>query len=344
MQAAIITGRGRVELQEFPEPEPAVEGVVVDVRYCGICGTDVHAYQSGDPYPPALCGHEWTGAVSKLGAGVSDLREGDRVTVAIKPPCGACLECRAGHEDNCRRALNAQGGGDRCGSDHGGFAPSIAVSADRVARVPAGLSDEAAAQVEPVTVAYHAVRRSGLRLGDRVLVQGAGPIGLYTLQWVRAAGAAEVFVVESSPARQQLAQELGATQVFAPGEEARQAVLDRTEGLGIDTVFECVGRPETLQTAADFARTGASLMVIGLSDLDAPVKPSVWLRKELTVACSMGYHHTEFERAMAMMAEGRVIADPLHSRTVGMTGIEAAISELAAGPSQDVKILLDPRA
>ena len=84
-------------------------------------------------------------------------------------------------------------------------------------------------------------------------------------------------------------------------------------------------------------------MVIGLSDLDAPIKPSVWLRKELTVACSMGYHHTEFERAMAMMAEGRLRADPLHSRTVGMDGIEAAMGELAAGPSQDVKILLDPR-
>lgn len=345
MQAGIIEGQGELALRDFSRPEPSGDdGIVVDVRFCGICGTDVHAYQFGGPYPAALCGHEWAGTVSAVGRGVDRVREGDRVCVAVLPPCGRCTECRAGHEDWCLPAMNSLGGGDPLGSRHGGFAPSIAVSAARVALVPDGVSDVAAAQVEPATVAFHAVRRSGLRLGDFTVVQGAGPIGLFTLQWARAAGAGELVVIEGVPERQRLARDLGAVHVFAPGEEATAFVQESTRGLGADAVFECVGRPETIQTAVDFARRGASLMIVGLSHQDALIRPGIWLSKELSVGCSIAYHHTEFERVMAMMLDGRVRADPLHTRTVGLQELASAVEGLASGGSTDVKVLLDPRA
>ena len=345
MQAGIITGRHQLEMLEFPEPDPSPEGgIVVDIRFCGVCGTDVHAYQYGGPYPKALCGHEWAGTVSKIARGVSRVREGDRVCVSILPPCGECVQCRSGHQEWCTPAMNSLGGLDPCGSVHGGFAESIAVSAARVAHVPDGLSDEAAAQVEPATVAYHGGRRSGLRLGDFSVVQGAGPIGLFTLQWAKAAGAGEIVVVEGAPARQELARQLGATQVCSPGEEAMAVVMERTGGLGADVVFECVGRPETIQTAVDFARRGASLMIIGLSHQDALIRPGIWLVKEVAADCSIAYHHAEFERAMAMMLDGRVLAEPLHTRTVGLSALEKAMGDLAEARTPDVKILLDPRA
>jgi len=341
MQAGIITGKGQLELREFPDPDPRPGGVVVDIRYCGICGTDVQAYQHGGEYQAALCGHEWAGTVSKVAAGVDRVREGDRVCVSIRPACGECAECRAGHGDWCLPAMMGLGGGDPAGSSrHGGFAPAIAVGANRVAKVPRELSDEAAAQVEPATVAYHGVRMSSLRLGDFTVVQGAGPIGLFTLQWVRAAGAGELVVVEPAPERAALARSLGATLVCTP-EEVRELVAERTGGLGADAVFECVGRPDTIQSAADLARRGASLTIIGLSHRPASISPGSFLMKELDLHCSIAYQHAEFDRAMAMMAEGRVRADPIHTGTVGMDGLESAIQGLAAG-SKDTKILLDP--
>jgi (R,R)-butanediol dehydrogenase/meso-butanediol dehydrogenase/diacetyl reductase len=343
MQAGVITGKGVFELREVPEPDPLADGVVVDIRYCGICGTDVQAYQYGGDYPAALCGHEWAGTVSKAAAGVSRVKEGDRVCVSIRPPCGECNECRAGHGDWCVPAMMGLGGADPGGSRaHGGFAPSIAVGANRVAKVPRALSDEAAAQVEPATVAYHGVRMSGLRLGDFAVVQGAGPIGLLTLQWVRAAGAADVVVVEPAPERRAIARRLGATDVVAP-EEAGEWVSERTGGLGADSVFECVGRPDTIQSAADFARRGARLTLIGLSHRPASIDPGSFLMKELDVHCTIAYQHSEFETAMAMMADGRVRAEPIHTSTVGLAGLESAIQDLAAGAAE-TKILLDPRA
>jgi len=343
MRAGVITGMGAFELRELPEPDPRPEGVVVDIRYCGICGTDVQAYQHGGAYPAALCGHEWAGTVSKVAAGVTRVKEGDRVCVSIRPACGECAECRAGHGDWCVPAMMGLGGSDPAGSRaHGGFAPSIAVGANRVAPVPRGLSDEAAAQVEPATVAYHGVRKSGMRLGDFAVVQGAGPIGLLTLQWVRAAGAGELVVVEPARERRAIAEVLGATTVVTP-EEAKAVVQERTGGLGADAVFECVGRPDTIQTAGDFARRGARLTIIGLSHRPATFDPGVFLMKELDVHCSIAYQHAEFETAMAMMADGRVRAEPIHTATVGLDGLESAIQGLAAGTAE-TKVLLDPRS
>ena len=258
MLAALITGKDTVELREFPDPTPASTGVVVDIAFCGICGTDVHAYQSGRPYNPAICGHEWSGTVSAIGAEVSSFSEGDRVVVAVAPSCGRCTACHRGQTDRCEVTFLSALGRDPLAPPHGGFAPRIAVAAARVVKTDPALTDEQAAQVEPTTVAFHAVRTSALRLGDIAVIQGAGPIGLGTMQWVRAAGAGQVIVVEPNEQRRALALELGAHLAVAPGEEADQAIRERTHGLGADIVYECVGRPFAVQSAVDLAPSRGS--------------------------------------------------------------------------------------
>ena len=343
MLAALITGKGRLELREFPDPTPSSSGVVVDIAYCGICGTDLHAYQSGRPYNPAICGHEWAGTVSAVGAAVKGLREGDRVVVAAPPACGACVACRAGHAERCQVVFLAALGRDAEAPPHGGFAPRIAVAASRVVATDPGLTDEQAAQVEPMTVAFHAVRTSHLRLGDVAVVQGAGPIGLGTLQWVRAAGASRVIVVEPSAGRRALAAELGAHDVVEPGPLAQQMILERTHGLGADIVYECVGRPFAVQSAVDLARRGGSMCLIGLADDDAPITPSSWLVKEVSVTSSLAYFHEEFEMSMAMIADGRVRVEPMHSSTIGLDGLSVVLEELAGGSAVHTKVLVDPR-
>ena len=223
MHAALITGSGKVELREFPEPEPVANGAVVDIAFCGICGTDIHAFQTGAPYNPAICGHEWTGIVTAIGREVSRLSEGDRVVVAVPPACGHCAACRAGQASHCSTSFLVMLGRDPLAPPHGGFAPRIPVGATRLLLADPTLDDETLAQVEPTTVAFHAVRRSGVRLGDTAVVQGAGPIGLTTLQWVRAAGAGQIIVVEPNARRRVLAAELGATVTVTPAEAEAQA-------------------------------------------------------------------------------------------------------------------------
>lgn len=344
MHAALITGKEQVELIEFDEPVPAADGVVVDITYCGVCGTDVHHFQSGRPYTPSVCGHEWVGALSAVGGDVKGLSEGDRVVVATPPACGQCGPCGAGHPDICATVFMVTLGRDPGAPPHGGFAPRLAVPQGRVVKANPDISDIEAAQVEPATITYHAVRRSGINLGDIAVIQGAGPIGLTTLQWVRAAGAGEVIVIEPGEARRAMAMTLGATVAVGPGDEATELVRERTHGLGADIVYECAGLPSTIQTAVDFARRGGELSIIGLAEGDAPISPTAWLIKEITATAALGYYHEEFEQVMGLIADGRMQLAPMHSATVGLDGLQQALADLASGSSGATKVLVDPRA
>jgi (R,R)-butanediol dehydrogenase/meso-butanediol dehydrogenase/diacetyl reductase len=342
MYAALITGKETVELREFPDPTPAPTGVVVDIAFCGICGTDIHAYQSGREYTPAICGHEWSGTVSAIGSDVKSVDEGDRVVVSIASACGRCASCRQGQAGYCQRAFLSAVGRDALAPAHGGFAPRIAVAADRVTQTDPGLTDDQAAQVEPATVAFHAVRTSHLRLGDTAVIQGGGPIGLATMQWVRAGGAGNVIVVEPNPQRRELAIQLGAHHAVEPGAAADELIKEFTHGLGADIVYECVGRGFALQSAVDLARRGGSMCLVGLPHEESPVTVGTWLVKEIRTTSSLAYVREEFDMAMGMIADGRVQVEPLHTSTVSLDGLAAALADLASGTSTQAKVLVNP--
>jgi len=341
MRVALITGTRRVDLVEFPTPTPSDEGVVVDVSLCGICGTDLHAYTTGREYNPAICGHEWTGVVSAKGASASRFTEGDRVVVGVPPACGTCEFCSAGHTAHCSTTRGFAHGRDAQAPAHGGFAPQIAVHQDRVIHAHPSLSDEALAQVEPFTVSFHAVARSGLHEGDIAVVQGAGPVGLTTLQCVAAAGASELIVIEPGAARRALALDLGATHSVHP-DDAAEFILERTNGLGADIVYECVGATATVQSAVDLARRGGTMCLIGLAHGDVPIKPRTWLGKEITVTSALAYLHDEFEQTMEMIASGQFEVDAIHTSTTRLDGLAAALEDLASGQTTQTKVLLNP--
>ncbi len=250
MRVGLITGKHELALREFDTPSPEPGKAVVEIARCGICGTDVHAYAHGGPYSPAICGHEWSGTVSATGAGVDGVREGDRVAIGIAPACGRCALCLAGAPAQCTTVLASMLGLDPMAPPHGGFAPALAVDAKRLYVLRAEIGDEEAALLEPATVVVHALRRTPVRVGEPVVVLGAGPIGLLALQLARSAGAGAVVVLEPEPTRAKLAQTLGATEVLAPDaadlEERLRAVCGEA---GPELVLECAGVPSTSQQA-----------------------------------------------------------------------------------------------
>ena len=187
------------------------------------------------------------------------------------------------------------------------------------------------------------MRRSRITAGDTVVVQGAGPIGLFAVQFARAAGAGQVLVVEPSDARRRVSLELGASLALTP-DDAADGVLSVTRGIGADVVIECAGVPSLLQTAADLARSGGVVSLLSFLAQPATINAGRWLAKELTVIASNAFTHDDFRRSMTFLADGRVKAGPLHSRTVPLDALETTLRELAAGGSEDIKVLVDPRA
>jgi (R,R)-butanediol dehydrogenase/meso-butanediol dehydrogenase/diacetyl reductase len=343
VQAALITGAGQVELRDFAVLPPPPGTVTVDISLCGICGTEIASFRDGHLHSPAVCGHEWTGTVTAVGAGVVDRREGDRVVAGVAPCCGRCAECRAGLGDHCRVVLDVVRGRDPLAPPHGGFARSITVDAARVLPAHPGLSDEEAAQVEPASVAFHGVRRCGVAPGDTVVVQGAGPIGLLVAQFARAAGAGRVVVVEPSPDRRRLALALSADLAVAPGEEAAELVREQTRGLGADVVLECAGLPPLLQTAVDLTRRGGTVGLLSYIAQPVTIDAARWMAKEVRVVGAVAFTHEDVLRSMAFLADGRVRVGPLHTRTVGLEDLPHTLGALSAGRSDDVKVLVDPR-
>ena len=342
MRAGVIRGKHQFELAEVDEPRATEDHVVVDILRCGVCGSDVHAYVEGWPYAPGICGHEWVGVVRELGAGVTHVHEGDRVAGGVAPGCGRCLECRSSMTDYCSAARATYSG--RLAPRSGGFARSMALHAARLCPVPASLTDDDAALMEPASVALHGVRRSRLRVGDVACVVGCGPIGLLALQCARIAGAGHVVAVEPDAGRRAKALEVGADSAVAPGAELRDHLNALTGGLRADIAFDCAGVPVTLQQSIDMVRRGGSVCMIGVSGEAASVSPMRWLGKEVSVDTAMVFSLEEMRIVGGLIADGRLRVRPLHEQTVTLDALGQTIDDLANRRIDAVKVLVDPTA
>lgn len=339
---ATVAKPHELDISEVEIPEPAPGQVVVKIRYCGVCGTDVHGFETPEMLPPAVFGHEWTGTVVATGSHVGTVSVGQRVTAGVGPPCGSCAMCRKGYAEHCDTAFAEANGISPGAPPHGGFATHLAVSERRVVPVLDELSDEQAGLVEPTAVTFHAVKRTGFRLGSTVVVQGAGPIGLLTAQHARAAGAGGTIISEPVEARRQAARAFGFADVFEPGDGFTAAILEATDGLGADVVFECTGVAALLQPSAALVRRGGTLSLLGYPITDSSVSYGDWQSRELRVVGSLAYNHEDFLGAMRSIASGAVDVAPLITGTVGLDGLADVLTDLASGKTSHAKVLVDP--
>jgi (R,R)-butanediol dehydrogenase/meso-butanediol dehydrogenase/diacetyl reductase len=251
MPAAVYVGDGALEVHDIPVPELHDEGALVEVSHCGICGTDLHFVLERMGRHGAVFGHEWSGTVVALGSAASTtVPPGTHVVVADRAGCGTCRACRAGRPSVCldRATPNFFGG-------TGAFTRYMHVDAARLLPLPAGLSLRSAALTEPVAIAMHALSLSGVGPDDRVLVTGAGPVGLLMVAVLKAAGIDDITVSEPAPARRERAAALGAATV-EPG-SLPPAPMGRPVGEPFTYVFECSGRAAAAEAALDGLRAAA---------------------------------------------------------------------------------------
>ncbi len=334
MKAAVFRGAGEVGVTDVPVPELADDEVLIHVAYCGICGSDVEAYQTGMYEPGLIIGHEMSGTIAATGIAAGAWRVGERVTVNDSIACLDCPSCRQGRLDTCESVT-------MIGVTHdGALAEYVKVQARSVHRLPGAVSLREAALIEPLTIALHGLRRSRLKVGDVALVCGAGPIGLFTLQAARLAGARAVAVTEVDGCRAALARDLGATVVIDPTRENVSLVLSGlTEGQGPDVIYVCTGAPAAFSDAVSLVRKGGQIFALGVCVEPVEMDLMSVVMGDLSIeGCMCG--RAEFPAAIDLVAQGRVAVEPLISHQIDLDDVVEGI-ELAATPgSGAVKVLV----
>jgi L-iditol 2-dehydrogenase len=343
MKALVLAAYNRLEIQDRPTPEIGANDVLLRVAACGICGSDVHGMDgsTGRRQPPIVMGHEAAGVIARLGTNVAGWSEGDRVTFDSTVNCGRCWFCRRGQINLCDNRQIVGVACDECRRD-GAFAEYVAVPQHILYRLPDLLSFRQAAMVEPVAVAVHAVGRSGVRLGDTTVVVGAGVIGLFLVQALRAAGCSRIIAVDLDQRKLDLACKLGADEALRSDmTDVAAEVLRRTGGRGADVAIEAVGIATTVQTAVACLRKGGQLTLVGLlaSKVELPMQAIV--TRELTINSSY-ISCGEYPACLDLIARGTIDVDPLMSAVAPLADGPAWFQRLRDGGEGLIKVILEP--
>ena len=333
----------RLVLEEVPQPSLQPEEVLVRVRACGICGSDVHGFDgsTGRRIPPIIMGHEAAGEIARVGPAVTGWKEGDRVTFDSTVSCGHCWHCRRGEVNLCdhRRVLGVSCEDYR---RQGAFAEYVAVPARILYRLPDALPFEQAALVEAVSVAVHAVERTPLALDASVAVFGTGMIGLLVVQVLRVAGCGKIIGIDMDEDRLRLAKRLGATHTLLASQPDWLAQLRAlTDGRGVDAAFEVVGLPATVRNAVDAVRKGGSVTLVGnvAPQVELPLQTVVTRELTLFGSCASA---GEYPACLDLIAGGKINVTEFISATPPLSEGAQWFDRLHAGEKGLMKVILKP--
>ncbi len=327
MAAAVYVGDGKIEVQDLAVPQPGPGEVLVEVSHCGICGTDLHLVLEQYARPGSVLGHEWAGTVAACGPGVHGWNVGDRVVAGPTPGCGECRACRSGRPSVCLRRPPP----DLLDFSRGAFTRFKTVAAERLLGVPPALSTRAAALTEPTAIALHTVNLAGVSSADRVLVTGAGPVGLLTTAVLRARGVDDITVSEPAPLRRDRALAVGARSVVEPDALGR-APMGRPVAEPFTVAFECSGNARAAEAALDQLDYAGTLVFVGTGH-DAPrVNHNRVIVLELTIIGAYNYDAEGFAPALELLASGALPLDALIEPVdVQLDAVLPTMRRLAAG-------------
>ncbi len=347
MRAAVFKTAGEpLQLEQLSDPIPAAREVIIRVGRCGICATDLHLTEAEAPAddpphpflramrqrfgPGSVLGHEYAGEVVGVGGEVEHLQIGDRITALPFAGCGTCAACHAGQVTWCTQRRSMQGG----------FGEYTRVDERSAIRLPASLSLADGALVEPLAVGHHGVESAALVPGARVLVLGAGPMGLATVFWARRLGASSIAVSARSARRAAMAESVGASAFVAQGSDfpARAAAA---LGGAPDVVFECAGAAGLLALAMECAGPRAAVVVVGMCSTSELVAPVVGIAKELTLRFVMAYGVGDFKAAVDALDQGALEPRIMLTDTVSLDELPTAFEALRS-PTDQCKVQVEP--
>ena len=343
MQALVLEDLRNLQLRDVPQPELGPDDVLIQVKACGICGSDVHGYDgaTGRRIPPLIMGHEAAGAVASLGANVHAFRVGDRVTFDSTVSCGQCRFCATGEVNLC---LHRQVLGVSCQDyrRNGAFAEFVSVPQRIVYPLPPSFPYEKAALIEAVSIAVHAARITGIQPGSSALVIGAGMIGLLAVQAFRVFGCSHILAVDLDESRLKTARDLGADRTFLatdPGLLAK--IASATAGQGPDIAVEVVGAQTSILTAIHAVRRGGTVTLIGnlAPSVEIPLQVVVTRQLRLLGSCASA---GEYRECIDLMERGAINVDPLISAVAPLREGASWFDRLYAREPGLMKVILQP--
>ncbi len=334
MKALVYTEPRQIDIRDVASPTQSEGQAMLSLRYCGVCGTDIGIWSGTHPRAtaPLVLGHEFIGEVTGTS---TRFATGTRVVAYPLFSCGSCHPCRTGSPHICTQLRLIGIDGD------GGMAEQLAVDEELLFAVPDNLDDQTATLIEPLAVALRAVEQSGLRVGDNVLVLGAGPIGLLTAIVARQGGAAQVLVSDINPARLKLAEQLGFIPVDAREQGVAEQVYSRTDGDGVDVTFECAGVSPAIVNAIKATRPAGTICLASLHKGMSQLPLLDVAFKELKIVGSRVYTREQFRRSIPLACELAGQLAPLITRIVPLSAAHKVFDEITGPDTDDIKTLID---
>ncbi len=329
MKALVLKTIKDLELsKDFPRPTISKKEVLIRVKYCGICGSDLEAYNYGKVLTPLILGHEFSGEIEEIGSKVTDWNIGDRVTAYPGEFCGKCYFCKKGEENRCISTMVGLGI-----SVNGALAEYVKISSKSLCKLPDSVSYEDGALVEPLSVGYHGVKNSGIQSNDTAVVIGAGTIGLSTIQALKLSNIENIYIIEPSEFNRNLALQMGVQKAVRPS---------KINKIGPKFIFDCAGFPKTYKDAIHIVQRGGHVVLLGVHFENVPISFLEVIAKEVNLKGSFGYSFEEFKEVIALLSQKKFQTNLIVSKKVRFeNAINEGFHELLKPNRKAAKILVE---
>ncbi len=325
MKAAILTGIGKLEIKEVPVPTINGSEVLIKVRACGICGSDLFVYKIGPFREDQILGHEFTGDIESVGRDVTRWKKGDKVVINPTIPCRECCYCKE-HNYNICDVYGVTGV-----TTDGAYAEYVKVPEYQLYEMPKELGYEEGTFLQPMSSALHSVTISKMRFGDTVVVFGAGPSGLLAMLWAKAFGAEKVIAIEVAESRIAVAKSIADIVINAYTDDVMDKILKITDNMGPRIVIECSGNPKAQEQAIDIVRKGGCIVLYGIPHESTSINFQSVIRKEITLQGSINGHESAYSTSIQAVKSNKINTSAIPIMKVNLDNIGKAFERLLTG-------------